>query len=108
MQQTIIKKDKTRYDWLGKAIHLELYKRLKLNHTTKWYNQLQKFILENKTQSSLRFQDTNRRPNPDKKTRLGELITKQTKGERICRTVNFAVPADYKIKRKPKDRKILA
>ena len=31
------KKYRTTHDWVGKVIHMELYKRLKFNHTNKCY-----------------------------------------------------------------------
>ena len=42
------KEYKTRYDYVGKVIHLELCKKLKFNHTNKWYmhnlvNEMHKF-----------------------------------------------------------------
>ena len=37
MQQINTKKFKTRHDKIGKVIHGELCKEMKLNHTNKWY-----------------------------------------------------------------------
>ena len=31
------KEYKTRHDWMGKVTHWELYKKLKFDHTNKWY-----------------------------------------------------------------------
>ena len=31
------KEYKTRSDWVGKVIHWEFYKKLKFDHTNKWY-----------------------------------------------------------------------
>ena len=46
----LVQKDyKTKHDWLGKVIHWELCKRLKFDHTNKWYMQKPKSILENET-----------------------------------------------------------
>ena len=39
----------TRHDWVGKVIHWELYKKLKFDHTNKWYMHNQESVLENKT-----------------------------------------------------------
>ena len=41
------KKYKTKHDWVRKVIHKELCKRLKFNHTTKWYMHKPEFVLEN-------------------------------------------------------------
>ena len=40
------KEYKTRYDWVGKVIHWELCKRLKIDHTIKWYMHKPGYILE--------------------------------------------------------------
>ena len=37
----------TRHDWVGKGIHWELCKRLKLDHTTKWHMQKPESVREN-------------------------------------------------------------
>ena len=42
------KEYETRHDWVGKVIHGELYKKLKLDHTTKWYIHKPEPILKNK------------------------------------------------------------
>ena len=41
------KENKTRYEWLGKVIHWDLYKILKFDHTNKWYIPYPESILEN-------------------------------------------------------------
>ena len=40
---------KTRHSWLGKVIQWELCKKLKSDHTTKWYIPKSESILENET-----------------------------------------------------------
>ena len=47
------KEYKTRYDWVGKVIHWELYKKLKFDHTNKWYMHNQESVLENETHKLL-------------------------------------------------------
>ena len=47
MQQTDIKEYKSRYDWVGKVIYKELYKRLKLGHVEKWHMLTPESVLEN-------------------------------------------------------------
>ena len=41
------KEYKSRHDWVGKVIHWELCKKLKFDHTTKWYMHKPESILEN-------------------------------------------------------------
>ena len=41
------KEYKTRYNWAGKMISLELSRDLKFGHTTKWYIHLPESVLEN-------------------------------------------------------------
>ena len=43
------KEYKTTHDWVGKVIHWELCKRLKLYHTHKWYIHEPESVLEKKT-----------------------------------------------------------
>ena len=43
------KEYKTRYDWVGKAIHWEMCKKLKFDHTNKWYMHNPAPVLENDT-----------------------------------------------------------
>ena len=44
---------KTRYDWTGKVIHWELCKKLKFDHTNKWYMHNPESVLNNETQKLL-------------------------------------------------------
>ena len=48
------KEYKTGYDWLGKKIHWELCKKIKLDHTNKWYMHSPASFLENGTNKVLR------------------------------------------------------
>ena len=41
------KKYKMKHDWVGKVIHWELCKELKLDHTTKWYIHKPESLSEN-------------------------------------------------------------
>ena len=49
------KEYKTRHGWVGKVTHWELCKKLKFDHTNKWYMPNQTSILENETQTSMGF-----------------------------------------------------
>ena len=44
---------KARHDWVGKVVHWELYKKVKFNHTHKWYMQNPASVLENDTHKLL-------------------------------------------------------
>ena len=50
---------KTRHDWVEKVIHWELSKKLKFDHTNKWYMHNLESVLDNETHNSLGFWDTN-------------------------------------------------
>ena len=43
------KEYKTRHDWVGEVIHWELSKKLKFDHTNKWYMHNSAPVLENET-----------------------------------------------------------
>ena len=43
------KEYKNRHDWVGKGIHWKLFKRLKLDHTDKFYMHKPESVLENET-----------------------------------------------------------
>ena len=45
---------KTRHDWVGNAIHWELSKKFRFNHTNKWYMHNLASVLENETHKLLR------------------------------------------------------
>ena len=47
------KEYKTRYDWVGKVIHWELCKKLKFDHTNKWYMHNPSSVLKNDTHKLL-------------------------------------------------------
>ena len=47
------KEYKTRHDWLCKVIHWELWKKLKFDHTNKWYMHYPESVLLNETHELL-------------------------------------------------------
>ena len=47
------KQYKARHDWVGKVIHWEMYKKLRFDHTNKWYMHNQASVLENDTHKLL-------------------------------------------------------
>ena len=104
------KEYKTRHDWVGQVIHWELCKKFKFDHTNKWYMHNPEPVQENDTDKLLWDFDIHtdhlilaRRPefiiiNNDKKK-------KKKKKKRICKIVDFAVPADHRIKLKECEKK---
>ena len=96
------KEYKTRHDWVGKAIHYEICKRFKFDHTNKWYVYNPASVLENNAHKLLCHFDMQtdllisaRRP---------DLIIINKK-KRTCKTVDFTVPADHRIKLKECEKK---
>ena len=91
----------TRQDWVGKVIHWDMCKKFEFHHTNKWYMHNPASVLEYDTQTPLGFWHTERSPNFRQKTRS---INNQQK-KRICKIVDFAVPADHRIKLKEWEKK---
>ena len=92
----------TRHDWVGKVIHWEMCKQLKFDHTNKWYMHSPASVLENNTHKLLWDFDIHtdhlisaRRP---------DLIILNKK-KRTRKIVDFAVPADHRIKLKECEKK---
>ena len=90
------KEYKTWHDWVGKVIHWELCKKLKFDHMNKWYMDNPESVLENEMHKLL----WNFKIQTDHQilTRWPDLII--MKKRRTCRIVNFAVPADHRVKLK--------
>ena len=87
----------TRHDWVGKLIHWELCKKLIFDHMNKWYMHNPKSVLEDDTHKLLR----------DFEIQTDHLISARSpdlviinKKKRTCRIVDFAVPADHRVKLK--------
>ena len=102
---------KTRHDWVSKVIHGELCKKLKFDHTNKWYMHNPASVLENDTHKLLwdfgiqtDYLISARRPGLiiiiDKKEK------KKRKKKRTCRIADFAAPVDHRVKLKKMKRKI--
>ena len=104
MQQTGIKGYKSRHNWVGKASHWELCKRLEFHYTNKWYIHKPESILENempKILSDFRIRTYHLIP-----ARMPDLVLTNKK-KRTCHEADFAVPANEKEnKRKQKHRQI--
>ena len=96
------KEYKIRYDWVSKLIHWEMCKKVKFDHTNKWYMYIPVPVLENDRHKLLWDFDVHtdhlisaRRP---------DVIIINNK-KRICKIVDFAVPADRRIKLKECEKK---
>ena len=101
------KKYKGRYDWVGKVIHWEMHKKFKFDHTNKWYMHNPAPVLENNTHKLL--WEFYIHTEPLISAKRPDLIIikkkKKKKKKRICKIVDFAVPADHRIKLKECEKK---
>ena len=93
---------KARHDWVGKVIHWEMYKKSKFDHTNKWYMHNPAPVLENDTHKLL--WDFNIKTDHLIPARRPDLIIINKK-KRICKIVDFAVPADHRINLKECERR---
>ena len=96
------KEYKARHDWVGKGIHWEMCKKFKFDHANKWYMHNPAPVLENDTHKLL--WDFNIQTDYLISARRPDLIIINKK-KKICKTVNFAVPADHRIKLKECEKK---
>ena len=92
------KEYKTRHDWVGKVIHWEICKKFEFDHTNKWYMHNPAAVLENDTHNLL--WDFDIQTDHLISARRPYLIIINKKKKRICKIVDFSVPADYRIKLK--------
>ena len=88
------KKYKTRHECVGKEIYWELFKKMKFDHTKKWYMYNSESVLENKTHKLLW----------DFEIQTDHLILARrrdivivNKIKRTCQIVDFAVLADHRL-----------
>ena len=103
MQQITKKKYKTRNNSLSKVIHLGIGKKFKFDHTNKWYMHNPASVLENGTHILL--WDFDIKTDHLISARRPELII-INKIMKICNSVDFDVPADYRIKVKECEKRI--
>ena len=99
---------KTRHDWVSKVINWVLCKKLKYDYTNKWYMHNPTSVLENETHKLLWDFDIQtddlisaRRPDLIATTTTTTTTTKK----RTCQIVDFAVPADHRVKLKESKKK---
>ena len=102
------KEYKTRHNWVGKVIHWKMCKKFRFDHTNKWYMYNPASVLEYSTHKLLWDFDIQadhlisaRRPDRI----IINNNNKQTKKKKTCKTVDFAVPADHRIKLKEYEKK---
>ena len=99
-----LKEYKARHDWVGKVIHWEMCKKFQFDHTNRWYMHNPAPILENDSHKLL--WDVNIQTDhliPARRPDLIIIIKKKKK--RTCKIVDFAVPADHRIKLKEYKKK---
>ena len=95
---------KARHDWVGKVIHWEMCKKFKFDHTNKWYMHNPAPVLENDSHKLLwDFNIQTDRLIPARRSDL--IIINKKKKERTCKIVDFAIPADHRIKLKECEKK---
>ena len=86
---------KARHDWVGKVIHWEMCKKFKFDHTNRWYMHNPAPVLENATRKLL--WDFNIQIDNLILDWRPDLIIINKKKKRICKIVDFAVPADHRM-----------
>ena len=91
------KEYKDRHAWVGKVIIWEMCKKLKFDHANKWYMHNPPSVLENDTHKLLR--DFDIQTDHLISTRRPDLMIINKK-KKICKIVDFTVPADHRIKLK--------
>ena len=90
-------------DWVSKVIHWEMCKKFKFDYTNKWYMHNPAPVLENATHKLLWAFDIH--TDHLISTRRAELVIINNIKKRTCKIVDFAVPADHRIKLKECEKK---
>ena len=91
------KEYKARHDRVGKVIHWERCKKFKFDHANKWHMHNPAPVLGNDTYKLL--WDFNIQTDPLVSARRPDLIIiNRKKKKKICKIVDFTVPADHRIK----------
>ena len=94
--------NKARHDWVGKLVHWEMCRKFLFDHTNKWYMHNPAPVLENDWHKLL--WDFNIQMDHLIPARTPELII-INKRKRICKIVDFALPADHRINLKESEKK---
>ena len=98
------KEYKTRQDGMGKVIHWELCKKLKFDHSNKWYVHNPESVFEkemHKVLSDFEIQTDHL----ISARRLDLVIVNEKKTKRTCWIVDLAFPPDHKVKLKEIEEK---
>ena len=93
---------KARHDWVGKVIHREMCRIFQFDHTNKWYMHNPAPVLKNDSHKLLwdfSIQTDHLIP-----SRRPDLII-INKRKRICKIIDFAIPADHRINLKESEKK---
>ena len=93
---------KTKHGWVGMVIHCKLYKKLKLDHTNKWYIHNPASFLGNETHNLLSYCEI--QTDHQMSARRPDLVIIY-KEKRTCRVMDLSVSADHRVKLKKKDQK---
>ena len=107
-RKIVLKEYKTRHDWVSKMIHWEMCKKLKFDHTNKWYIHNLTPLLENYLHKLL--WDFEIHTDHQILAKGADLIIinkkkKKEKKKRICKIVDFAVHTDHRMKLKECEKK---
>ena len=87
---------------MGKLIHRELCKKLKFDHTNKWYKRNPDSVLENETHKIL--WDFEIQTDHQISARQPDLIIINKK-KKNCQIADFTVPVDYKVQLEESEKK---
>ena len=96
------KEYKARHDSVGKVIHWEMCRKFQFDHTNKWYMHNPIPIRENDSHKLWVFNIQMDLLIP---ARRPDLVIINKKKKRICKIVDFAVPADHRINLKETEKK---
>ena len=94
---------KTRHDRVGKVIHWEMCKKMKFDHTNKWYVHNTISVLKNDTHILL--WDFHIQTDHLISARRPDLII-INENKRTCKMVDFTVPIDDRVKLKESEKKM--
>ena len=93
------KEYKARHDWVSKVTHWKMCRKFQFDHTNKWYMHNPAPVLENDSHKLFHIQT-----DPLIPARRPDLIIINKK-TRICKIVDFTVPADHRINLKESEKK---
>ena len=92
------KEYKARHEWVDKVIHREMCSKFKFDQANKLYMHNPAPVLENDTHKLMWYFDI--QTDPLISARRPDLVIINKKEKKICKIVDFTVPADHRIKLK--------